>query len=68
MKNIALRTLMLSLRVKQWQLAEELGISEYSLSRRLRHELPPDQMQEALAAVERIANEREGLKHGEEAI
>ena len=66
--NLELRTRMFALQVRHWQLAEALGISEYSLSRRLRHELPPDQMQEALAAVERIAAERGAVKDGQASV
>lgn len=41
--------------VPYWRIADELGISENTMLRRLRHQLPPDQEAEVLQAIERAA-------------
>lgn len=46
--------------VKLWQVAEELGISEFTFSRRLRHELPDNEKAEVFRAIEGLATRREG--------
>jgi len=38
-------------KVKQWQIAEKLGMSEFTLSRWFRHELPEDKKRMVLEAV-----------------
>lgn len=40
--------------VKQWQIAEYLGITEYSLSRWFRHELSKDTKKAIMEAVEQL--------------
>ena len=44
--------------VKQWRIAEVLGIAEASLSRKLRKPLSEKDKAAFLSAVERIANEK----------
>lgn len=44
--------------VKQWQLAEKLGISEASLSRLLRHELPESEQDRILGLIEAGVSEK----------
>ena len=39
--------------VSIWQIADELGISEITLLRKLRHQLQPDQEAEVLEAIRR---------------
>ena len=46
--------------VRLWQVAEELGISDFTLSRRLRHELSEKQKVEVLEAIRAVAARREG--------
>lgn len=46
--------------VRLWQIAEELGISDFTMSRRLRHELPDKEKAEVLKAIQAIAARREG--------
>ncbi len=36
----------------QWELAEKMGISEQTIYRRLRTELPPDEQKKILAIIE----------------
>lgn len=43
-----------------WQIADKLGVSEMTLLRRLRHELPQDQQAEVFAAIEKICAEKDG--------
>lgn len=35
----------------QWMLADRLGVSEQSLSKKLRYELAPDELNKILAAI-----------------
>ena len=42
MGNTALKQEMREAKVRQWQIADELGVCEMTLVRWLRHELPPD--------------------------
>lgn len=48
-------------KVFQWQLAEHLGIAEYTLTRMLRHELPPERQNEICRAIIEIAEGRDKL-------
>lgn len=41
--------------VPLWRIADELKISEMTLQRRLRHQLPADQEAEVLEAIERAS-------------
>lgn len=43
MNNTSVRIEMAMLNIKQWQLARILGISESTLCRKLREELPPEE-------------------------
>lgn len=45
--------------VKLWQVAESLGLSDTAFSRRLRHELPEKTRRQALAVIEKLAQEAE---------
>ena len=41
-------------KVKLWEIAEALGISDSALSRKLRHELSAQDADQALTAIQRI--------------
>lgn len=43
--------------VKLWQIAEAIGISDSSFSRRLRKELPPEAKAEIFSIINRLARE-----------
>lgn len=58
-KNEDLRIYLRRQAVRQWQLCEALCISECSFSRKLRHELPPDEKARLCAIVDRLAADRE---------
>lgn len=40
--------------VRLWQVAERCGWSEWTLSRKLRHELEPEERQKMLDAIEEL--------------
>ncbi len=41
--------------IKHWQIADEMGIREDAFSKMLRKELPEDEKQKVLNAIEKIA-------------
>lgn len=47
-----------ALKVRQWQIAEELGMNECVLSRKLRHELDETEKARVLAAIQAVAEKR----------
>lgn len=44
--------------VRQWQIAEYLGMNEFSLSRKLRNEIAPEFEKQILIAIMQIKQER----------
>ncbi len=46
-------------KVKQWQIADGLGITESQLSRNMRKELDPDYKYRIMKLVDKIANEKQ---------
>ena len=61
-KNI--REIIRQSNVKQWKIAEKIGLSEFTLSRYLRHEPKGELRQRILAALEEL--EREEAEANEE--
>lgn len=51
MKNKDIRTAMNHSKVKQWEVADQLGISEFTYSRWLRKELPDEKKKMILQAI-----------------
>lgn len=45
-------------RVKQWEIAEKLGITEFTFSRRLRHELPDSEKSRIMSIIDELAKEK----------
>lgn len=43
--------------VKLWQVADAMGIADFTLSRKLRKELPEDEQEKILEVIEKIAAE-----------
>ncbi|MEN6620925.1 MAG: hypothetical protein ABFD50_05200 [Smithella sp.] len=43
--------------IRQWQVAENLGIAEETLSRWMRHELSDDKKAAILTAIEKLSKE-----------
>lgn len=55
--NLDIRKQMKENNIRQWQVAEQMGISEFTLSRKLRKELPQEQKDQLLEAVEKLKGE-----------
>ena len=58
MKNLNIRQVLMEVGMKNYQLAELMGISEFTLSRRLRNELPEE---EQLRIVSIIKANKKGV-------
>ncbi len=58
--NLRIREAMRNAGVKQWEVAERFGLSEDRFCRRLRHELPKDEMERVLSIIEELSTERSG--------
>lgn len=43
--------------VRLWQIAEELGIADCSLSRKLRKELSPEEKEKIFSIIQRLSKE-----------
>lgn len=43
--------------VKLWQIAEDLGIADCSLSRKLRRELPAEEKKKIFSIIEKLSGE-----------
>lgn len=61
MNNLSIRGEMLKASVKLWEIAEAMGIADYSLSKKLRHELPVEEQARIVEIIHRI---EEAKKHG----
>lgn len=47
--------------MKLWQVAEAIGMNESAFSRKLRKELTPEEKQRILDAIDRLAQEKQGV-------
>ena len=54
MSNQAIRQRLAQAQVKHWQLAEAMSVSKFTLSRRLRHELPEEEQARILDIIDRM--------------
>ena len=59
MSNREVRSHAIEKGVLLWMVAEALGISDSSFSRKLRRELPEEERERILAIIDQIAAERE---------
>ena len=59
MKNIDIRQAAKNESVRLWQIADALGINDATFSRKLRHELTPDDKSKIYAIIAQIAAEQE---------
>lgn len=57
MKNLDIRELLKEKRVRQWQVADKLGIAEMTLVRKLRYELTAEEKQNIFTIIEELATE-----------
>lgn len=46
--------------VRMWQIADELGILDCNLSRKLRHELPTEEKERLFEIIKRLSTESAG--------
>ena len=58
LRNEQIRTAMFKSNVKQWEVAEQLGVSEVTVCRWLRSELPKDKKVQILQAIEDVKSKR----------
>lgn len=52
MKNNEIREALKAADLKQWELAEMMGISEFTLTRKMRTELPPELKERILKLIQ----------------
>lgn len=57
MKNLDVRCAATAAGVKLWEIANELGIADYNLSRKLRKELPQVDKEKIFSIIERLEKE-----------
>lgn len=43
--------------VRLWQIADKLGIADCNLSRKLRHELPPEEKEKIFSIIQELTQE-----------
>lgn len=58
MENLEIRRKLKATKVMQWQVADKLGVSEMTLVRKLRYELPEAEKQKILSIIEEITVEK----------
>jgi uncharacterized metal-binding protein len=58
MDKLDIHTVLRKHRIYQWEVARELGIADYTLSRWLRKDLSEEQVKSILEAINRIREER----------
>ncbi len=56
-KNHLIRETSKKKNVKLWQIADALGMNDGNFSRKLRHELPPEETAHILALIDQLAKE-----------
>lgn len=59
MANFKIRSAFMQAGIKQWQLAEALGISETHFSRKLRRELPAEETEKILSVIARLSQQKQ---------
>lgn len=64
MKNLDIRLMAARRGIKLWQIADSLGISDCTFSRKLRKEITESEKQEIFAIIERLTRRDENAKHG----
>lgn len=63
MENLEIRRKLKETKVMQWQVADKLGVSEMTLVRKLRYELPEAEKQKIFSVIEEIAVEKNNRKN-----
>ena len=62
-ENLEIRRKLKETKVMQWQVADELGVSEMTLVRKLRYELPEAEKQKIFSVIDKIAVEKINKKN-----
>lgn len=57
MRNQDVRQAASSAGVRLWRIAEAMGIADFTLSRKLRRELPPEEKKKVLSIIQELAKE-----------
>lgn len=57
MNNQTIRQAAKASGVRLWEIAEAIGINDGNLSRKLRHELPPEEQRRILEVISKLAEE-----------
>lgn len=60
MKNKLIRTALFEHGIRQFELADAMGIHEQTLSRKLRHEIQPDEQRKIVEIIKEIAGKKNG--------
>ncbi len=63
MENLEIRRKLKETKVMQWQVADALNISEMTLVRKLRYELPEEEKQKIFSVIEEIAVKNNNKKN-----
>lgn len=61
MANIEIRRAAKEKQIPLWKIADALGIQDYTLSRKLRHELPEDEQKSICNIIQKLAAERQAI-------
>ena len=62
MRNIEIKNKLKESKIFQWELAERMEISEMTLVRKLRKELPNDEKQKIFSIIKELATEKNNKK------
>ena len=62
MHNMTIRDAAKQQKINLWQIADAIGITDSNFSRKLRHELPPEEQEKILAVIRQLAGE-EAVTH-----
>lgn len=57
MNNLTVRKAAKAKKVPLWAVADRMNISEPTMTRKLRHELPPEETEKILALIDKLAKE-----------
>lgn len=63
MKTEELKNLIKKRRLYHWEIAREIGVSEFTLSRWLRGELSEERQEQILEAIDKLSNLEKEDKH-----
>ena len=63
MANQEIRQELRKANVRQWEVADSLGISEFTFTRWLRKELPADRKSAVLSSIHHLATQKEAYKN-----